>query len=295
MSDDIKTKDLRNILKDLVKDDKNDDLALKVFYLILFMKVVIPDTSTQVSTRDYQGSIVTGCGIALLLMYLDFLIHGKKSVVDLGTRRVNFKDQAKLRELASADLWKTHAEVVLFVHTERPVLTMPRVSGLASEGVPKVESSEDVHNGAPHEVRGGSSAHMNASAGISSHSAKGFFDATTVSLGWIDGLLSTICGEIVHVPTKVEHLSRVYGILPPGRGFDAESLKEALSTQAEYFSQIRESLVHLCNNLGMFKQLQDARCKPFEDEASVVISQMERPDFVDLGHGRENEDRVGEC
>ena len=44
-SDDIKTKDLRNILADLVKDD----LALQVFYLIVFMKVVIPGTSTRVS------------------------------------------------------------------------------------------------------------------------------------------------------------------------------------------------------------------------------------------------------
>ena len=48
-SDDIKTKDLRNILGKLVKDVTNDDLALQVFYLILFMKVVIPGTSTRVS------------------------------------------------------------------------------------------------------------------------------------------------------------------------------------------------------------------------------------------------------
>ncbi|KAE8817303.1 hypothetical protein D1007_04991 [Hordeum vulgare] len=41
-SDDIKTKDLRNIVKHLVKDEKNDHLALHVFYLILFKKVVIP-------------------------------------------------------------------------------------------------------------------------------------------------------------------------------------------------------------------------------------------------------------
>ena len=45
-SDDIKTKDLRNILAELVKDETKDDLALQVFYLIVFMKVVISGTST---------------------------------------------------------------------------------------------------------------------------------------------------------------------------------------------------------------------------------------------------------
>ena len=45
-SDDIKTKDLRNILADLVKDETKDYLALQVFYMIVFMKVVIPGTST---------------------------------------------------------------------------------------------------------------------------------------------------------------------------------------------------------------------------------------------------------
>ena len=48
-SDDIKTKDLRNIFVELVKDETKDDLALQVFYLIVFMKVVIPGTSTRVS------------------------------------------------------------------------------------------------------------------------------------------------------------------------------------------------------------------------------------------------------
>ena len=140
-SDDIKTKDLRKILEDLVKDDKKDDLALQVFYLILFMKVVIPGMSTRVSREaamaenlvsedmanmDYcqllvddlrrpviryqegtsRGKAVTGCGIAPLLMYLDCLILGKKPVVDLRTPRINFMDQAKLSELAAADLVK---------------------------------------------------------------------------------------------------------------------------------------------------------------------------------------------
>ena len=50
-SDDIKTRDLRNILQELVKDDTKDDLALQVFYLIVFMKVVITGTSTRVSSE----------------------------------------------------------------------------------------------------------------------------------------------------------------------------------------------------------------------------------------------------
>ena len=45
-SDDIKTKDLQNILGEHVTDETKDDLALQVFYLIVFMKVVIPGTST---------------------------------------------------------------------------------------------------------------------------------------------------------------------------------------------------------------------------------------------------------
>ena len=46
---DIKTKDLRDRLKVLVKDPSKDDLTLKVFFIIVFMKVVLPGAAPRVS------------------------------------------------------------------------------------------------------------------------------------------------------------------------------------------------------------------------------------------------------
>ena len=46
---DIKTKDLRDRLKVLVKDPSKDDLALKVFFIIVFMKVVLLGAAPRVS------------------------------------------------------------------------------------------------------------------------------------------------------------------------------------------------------------------------------------------------------
>jgi hypothetical protein len=41
--------------------------------------------------------------------------------------------------------------------------------------------------------------------------------------------------------------------------------------------------------------MQDARCKPFEDEASVVVSQIQRQDYsVRLGREGRNEERTEE-
>ena len=40
---------MKNKLKVLVKDRSKDDLALKVFFIILFMKVVLPGSTLRVS------------------------------------------------------------------------------------------------------------------------------------------------------------------------------------------------------------------------------------------------------
>ena len=138
-SDDIKTRDLRIALTHLVNDEEKDDLALRVFFIILFMKVVLPGTATRVSREaamfenlviedmadmDYcqlmvdelrravvryqdgvtLGKAITGCSIAPVLMYLDCLIRGKVAEVDMRMPRLCFMNQEKLSDLVEVDL-----------------------------------------------------------------------------------------------------------------------------------------------------------------------------------------------
>ena len=74
----------------------------------------------------------------------------------------------------------------------------------------------------PPEDPGGSSAHVSATGGVPFDS---LFESANVSLVRIVCLLETVCGELASVPSTVERLSRVDGILPPGHGFDADSSK----------------------------------------------------------------------
>ena len=74
------------------------------------------------------------------------------------------------------------------------------------------------------------------------------------------------------------------GILPLGHGFDGESSKELLSIEAKYIVELCESTSHLRASFVLFKEMQDARCKPFEDEASVVVREIQGQDPVRLGH-----------
>lgn len=137
----ISTKDLRNKLKVLVKDPSKDDLALKVFFIIVFMKVVLPGSSPRVSREatmfeglifedmakmdycqllvnelrravakyqdgDTMGKAITGYAIGLVLLYLDCLIRGKTAEPDMRVPHICFMDPAKLSDLVDADLIK---------------------------------------------------------------------------------------------------------------------------------------------------------------------------------------------
>ena len=93
---------------------------------------------------------------------------------------------------------------------------------------------------------------MSAAGGISSEN---LFEATNVSLVRIDSLLETVCGELARVPTTVERLSRVDGILPPGHGFDVESWKEVLLIEARFLDELRQSTSHLRTSFGPFKEM----------------------------------------
>ncbi|XBI25453.1 hypothetical protein VPH35_050389 [Triticum aestivum] len=154
---DIKTNDLRNKLKVLVKDPSKDDLALKVFFIIVFMKVVLPGSAPRVSREvamfeglvfedmanmdycqlmvdelrrviakyqdgDTMGKAITGCAIGPVLMYLDCLIRGKTTEPDMRVPRICFMDPAKLSDLVDADLIKQgNADPKTWVFGKLPV------------------------------------------------------------------------------------------------------------------------------------------------------------------------------
>ena len=153
---DIKTKDLRDRIV-LVKDPSKDDLALKVLFIIVFMKVLLPGAAPRVSREaamfedlviedmanmDYcqlmvdelrravvryqdgvtMGKAITGCAIGPVLMYLDCLIHGKTPEPDMRVPRICFMAPAKLSDLVDADLIKKgNADPKTWVFGKLPV------------------------------------------------------------------------------------------------------------------------------------------------------------------------------
>ena len=133
----IETKHLRKILAKLVVDKANDKLAMKVFGLILYNKFICPGYSVRVSreaqmVKDFDASklkdidlcqllvdelrkavfawqganadwkAIPGCGISLLLMYLDCLDH-KLSPKDMRVPRILHFNPSILRQLADLD------------------------------------------------------------------------------------------------------------------------------------------------------------------------------------------------
>ena len=80
---------------------------------------------------------------------------------------------------------------------------------------------------------------MSAAGGVSSEN---LFEGANVSLVKINGLLETVCGELARVPSTVERLSRVDGILPPGHGFDAESSKEVCQFKLDFLMSFVRAL-----------------------------------------------------
>ncbi|XBI79482.1 hypothetical protein VPH35_088931 [Triticum aestivum] len=146
----ISTKDLRNKLKVLVKDPSKGYLALKVFFIILFMKVVLPGSAPRLSREaamfeglvfedmvkmdycqlmvdelrravpkyqdgDTMGKAITSCAIGPVLMYLDCLIRGKTAepdmLIHLQLPRICFMDPTKISDLVDADLIKKAMQI----------------------------------------------------------------------------------------------------------------------------------------------------------------------------------------
>lgn len=134
----IDTKDLRDLLAELVNDDTKVDLAVKVFFSILYNKLICPGASVRIGREaamlvdmnyekmakmDFCQLVVDelkraaekyqnveakqagpeGCGVVPVVMYLDSCHSVKHSIMHRNTPRANFLLEKRLRAIYLQD------------------------------------------------------------------------------------------------------------------------------------------------------------------------------------------------
>ena len=143
----IEIKNLRKILEDLVEDPSKVDLAVKVFFVILYNKLICPGSAPRVGREaamivdmdynkmakmDYCQLVVDeikraaikyqdrsiaqagpeGCGVVPTVMYLDSCYSKNYSVMHIKTPRANYLHERPLNDIFHLDTFK-HGGCVL--------------------------------------------------------------------------------------------------------------------------------------------------------------------------------------
>lgn len=118
-----------------------------------------------------------------------------------------------------------------------------------------------------------------SAAGVNSEGSTGnVFEATYRQL---DEALSTACSLSLQVPGTAERIDLISNLLQPGQGFDEEAEKETLTAEVSNLEFMQNTLTHLRRSFSLFKTSQDARCRKYEDAASLFIKQMSKDDARD--------------
>ena len=83
-------------------------------------------------------------------------------------------------------------------------------------------------------------------------------------------ILSNVCSELQKVPTTVERLICINGILPEGHQFNDEEAIDYIEMERILIGVMRDgaanlvqSSVRLLNNMKHFRTTQNSRCKPY--------------------------------
>ncbi|XBI46531.1 hypothetical protein VPH35_110761 [Triticum aestivum] len=108
-------------------------------------------------------------------------------------------------------------------------------------------------------------------------------DVAVSALERTEHILSNVCSELQKVPTTIERLSCINGILPEGHQFNAEEDVDYIEMERIFIgdmcggaADLVQSSVRLLNNVKRFRTMQNSRCKPYEESANVVIKQVEQ-------------------
>ena len=157
---------------------------------------------------------------------------------------------------------------------------------MSSSQVPKFSSLPDELRDGCGVEGAGYAPHGPSNASASQRQGFGI-DVAVSALERAEHILSNVCSELQKVPTTVEHLSCINGILPEGHQFKVEESVNYIEMERILIGDmcdgavdLVQSSVRLLNNMKRFKSMQDSRCKPYEESAKVVIRQIEQDEVA---------------
>lgn len=103
-------------------------------------------------------------------------------------------------------------------------------------------------------------------------------DVSITAFGEIDSLLARAYEFSLMLPTTKDRLARSSGFLPSGHCFDEESSKDIVELEALSIGNFQTNILQIQKSISVFKATQDARCKPYEEEAKTYLRDMNNAD-----------------
>ncbi|XP_051177854.1 uncharacterized protein [Lolium perenne] len=323
----IETKDLRSLLAKLVKDGTKIDLAVKVFFSILYNKLICPGSTVRLgreaamlvdmnykkmATMDfcqlvvddlkraaekYQNSDVyqaglEGCGVILVVMYLDSCYSVNHSVMHRRTPRASFLHQKPLRDIYNLDqirsggsdlsayifgklAWKGRNDIVYSYRL--PVEELWTGCSVPSSA----RSSEHVDSDREPLTRSQPEFLVTQAPILDSGSTP----PSTLKSGGSRPI--SVMNKIVQLLQKVEdlsrsapsiddRLSRISGLFPPGHGPSTEAVKQVADHEASVLDSFTTAVSYLRKGFVDLGMKQDAICREYEREAVSIERQMKK-------------------
>lgn len=103
-------------------------------------------------------------------------------------------------------------------------------------------------------------------------------DVSMTAFREIDSLLHRAYEFSLQLPTTKDRLAHNSLFLPPGHCFDEESCKDIVELEALSIGSFQTNILHIQKSISVFKATQDARCKPYEEEAKTYMVDINNAD-----------------
>ena len=125
--------------------------------------------------------------------------------------------------------------------------------------------------------------HTGSTSAPALHPDGGSINVTHNIFSQLEYHLAKAYEHAMQFPTTCSRLDSTAGLLPSGHNFDKEACKDALTMESMNITSLQANLLQIQGIFQMLKSMQDARCKPFEDDAQRYLDDMNKHDDA-AGH-----------